>query len=102
MTASQRQHRFGLTPGKRPWVAILCLALLVLLAFVQVAHFHASDADAGRCTLCVTMHTLLPEAVAAAIIVLLSLRISAHQVPARVPVRRPDARRFIRPPPFDR
>lgn len=101
MTAPRRQSRTGFrfAPGKRTWVALLCLVLLSLLAFVQVAHFHTNDADSGTCTLCVTMHSLLPEAVAATLVVLMALGATATPAPVRVARRRPEARRFIRPPP---
>lgn len=104
MTAQRRQDRngFGIVSDKSVWIAMLCLVLVSLLAFVQVAHFHTNDTDAGTCTLCVTMHSLLPEAVAATLVVLVSLGQSAKPAPVRVVLRRHDTRRFIRPPPADR
>jgi hypothetical protein len=40
--------------------AVLCLALVVLLAVAQVTHVHASASDADHCPLCVAMHSVVP------------------------------------------
>jgi hypothetical protein len=99
VTAPRRQNRFGLAPGKLPWVALLCLALVTLLAFVQVAHFHTNDADSSTCTLCVTMQTVVPAAVMTAAILVVSLGRATKSALVPAPIRRSVARHRIRPPP---
>lgn len=47
-----------------------CLLLLILLAFVQVAHVHPVATDADHCPICVVMHSAAPVAAVAAAIVL--------------------------------
>lgn len=93
--------------GARPQVlrattlatALVCLVLLALLAFVQVAHVHPSATDADHCPICVVMHSAAPvTAVAAALVFIFCIT----SVP--VPVLRPVVRRwhctmFNRPPP---
>lgn len=77
----------------------LCLALLAMLAIAQVAHLHANDTDADHCQLCIVMHTAIPVAAAAAIIVMVQFGALA---PSAEPVfiqRKRQIRLFIRPPP---
>ena len=62
-----------------PAVAVLCLVLLAMLAVAQVAHLHADQTDADHCQLCIVMHTLVPVAAAAAVIVIVQLGASAPQ-----------------------
>ena len=50
------QYR-GARPRAYAAVVVLCLALLALLAFVQVAHVHSVDTDADHCPLCMVLHT---------------------------------------------
>ena len=57
-------------PAAYAVVVLVCVALLVLLTFMQVAHVHSVNTDADHCPLCVALHTAAPLAVAAAIIVL--------------------------------
>lgn len=80
-------------------VVLVCLALLALLTFIQVAHVHSVNTDADHCPICVVLHTAAPLAVAAAIIVLVEMRALVAQVEVR-PIRSHDHRQlFIRPPP---
>lgn len=80
-------------------VVLVCLALLALLTFIQVAHVHSVDTDADHCPLCVVLHTAAPVAVAAAIIVLVEFEILAPLIEVR-PIRSRSQRQlFIRPPP---
>jgi hypothetical protein len=80
---------------------LICLLLLTLLTFVQVAHVHPVAADADRCPICVVMHSAAPVAVVAAAIVF--IRASAP-VPVRVThtvVRFWHCTLFNRPPPTE-
>jgi TRAP-type C4-dicarboxylate transport system permease small subunit len=80
-------------------VVLVCLALLALLTFVQVAHVHSINTDADHCPLCVALHTAAPLAVAAAIIILIEMDAFVPLVEVR-PIRFHWQRQiFIRPPP---
>ncbi len=80
-------------------VVVLCLALLALLAFVQVAHVHSVQTDADHCSLCIVLHTAAVPAAAAVLAILL---VSSEAV-APVIAMRPlgllwHRQLFIRPP----
>ena len=80
-------------------VVLVCLALLALLTFIQVAHVHTVNTDADHCPICVVLHSAAPLAVAAAIIVLVEMRAFVPPMEVR-PVRSRGQRQlFIRPPP---
>lgn len=80
-------------------VVLVCLALLALLTFIQVAHVHSVNTDADHCPICVVLHTAAPLAAAAAIIVLVQMRAFVPQPEVR-PIRSRGQRQlFIRPPP---
>jgi len=80
-------------------VVLVCLALLALLTFVQVAHVHSVNTDADHCPICVALHTAAPLALAAAIIVLIEMEAFVPLVEVR-PIRTQWQRQlFIRPPP---
>ena len=83
-----------------PAVAVLCLVLLAILAVAQVAHLHPSQTDADHCQLCIVMHTVVPTAIAAAVIVIVQLGASAPQADPIVIGRQRQIRLFIRPPPI--
>jgi hypothetical protein len=80
-------------------VAWVCVALLVLLAFVQVTHLHSNQTDADQCPLCVVMHSAAPVTVATAVIVLVPLGTPAPQTEPLSVAQRPESSLFIRPPP---
>ncbi len=82
-----------------PAVAVLCLVLLAMLAIAQVAHLHADQTDADHCQLCIVMHTVIPVAAAAAVIVIVQLGASAPQAEPIVIAHQRQIRLFIRPPP---
>jgi uncharacterized membrane protein YqhA len=82
-----------------PAVAVLCLVLLAMLAVAQVAHLHPDPTDADHCQLCIVMHTVVPVAVAAAVIVIVQLGTSAPQADPIVIAHQRQIRLFIRPPP---
>jgi ABC-type hemin transport system ATPase subunit len=65
----------------------------------QVAHLHADQTDADHCQLCIVMHTLVPAAIAAPIIVLVHLGASAAQAEPIAIAHQRQIRLFIRPPP---
>jgi len=85
--------------GFLPVVAGLCLVLLAFLAVAQVAHLHSNPTDADHCQLCIVMHTVVPAAFAALVIVLVQLGASAPQAEPVILARQPQFRLFIRPPP---
>lgn len=80
-------------------VVIVCLALLALLTFIQVAHVHSVNTDADHCPICVVLHTAAPLAVAAAIIVLVQMQAFAPQIEVRLIRSQGQRQLFIRPPP---
>jgi uncharacterized membrane protein YqhA len=80
----------------------LCLVLLAMLAFAQVTHLHANETDADHCQLCIVMHTAVPAAVAAAIIVMVQLGAVAPVAEPVFILRKRQTRLFIRPPPVSR
>jgi uncharacterized membrane protein YqhA len=83
-------------------IAGLCLVLLAMLAFAQVTHLHANETDADHCQLCIVMHTAVPAAVAAAIIVMVQLGAVAPVAEPVFILRKRQTRLFIRPPPVSR
>lgn len=78
---------------------LVCLALLLLLSVVQVAHVHASAQGADHCPLCMVLHTAAPVAATAGIIILVQLTTAAPVLQARAAARPWHAQLFIRPPP---
>jgi hypothetical protein len=89
----------GLWPGIFPAAAMLCLVLLAMLAVAQVTHLHSNDTDADHCQLCIVMHTVVPVAAAAAVIIIVQLGASTPQADPIVVARQRQIRLFIRPPP---
>jgi Na+/proline symporter len=85
--------------GILPVVAMVCLVLLAMLAVAQVTHLHSNDADADHCQLCIVMHTVVPVAATAAVIVIVQLGASTPQAEPIVVARQRQIRLFIRPPP---
>jgi len=96
---SQWFGKRGRATGFLPVVATVCLVLLALLAVAQVAHLHADQTDADHCQLCIVMHTVVPVAAAAAVIVIVQLGASAPQAEPVLIARQRQIRLFIRPPP---
>ena len=79
---------------------VLCLFLLALLAFGQVAHIHATSADADHCPLCIMLHSAAPIAVAAPVIIVLVPLDPPVVVQEVRPVYRSwHPKQFTRPPP---
>lgn len=80
-------------------MTLVCLALLVLLAVVQVAHVHAAAGDADHCPLCIVMHSAVPVAAAVAAIILVPFANTAPVLQVRALTRYWHPTLFIRPPP---
>ena len=79
---------------------VLCLLLLLLSAFGQVAHIHATNAEADHCSLCIVLHSAAPIAAAAPVIIVLVPLGSPVVVQQVHPVYRSwHPTQFIRPPP---
>lgn len=94
---SGRERR--LKPRAFGAAALLCLALLALVAMVQVAHVHPLGTDADQCPLCVVMHSAAPVAITAAVIILVQFGTPTPLVEARAVIRRLPSKLFTRPPP---
>ncbi len=97
-----RAQGWGRTSGK-PWAVrtttLICLLLLTLLAFVQVAHVHPAATDSDHCPICVVMHSAAPVSVTETAIVFV---VESTPVPAPVvhsTVRLWHCTQFNRPPP---
>ena len=104
MTGLQNQIRGSHGPKPRAFgaAALVCLALLALLALVQVAHTHPLDTDADHCSLCIAMHSAAPVAVMAAVVVLVRIGTPAPFIEARAIIRHWHPKLFTRPPPAGR
>lgn len=100
-TGLQREFRGSRRrkPGAFGAAALLCLALLAMLAFVQVAHNHVLESDADHCQLCIALHSAAPVAVMAAAIILIAMGSSEPLVEARAIARHWNPKLFTRPPP---
>ncbi len=86
-----------------PVVALVCVALLCLLAAVQVAHFHADQTLADHCPICVSIHSAAPLAAAAvAAILLVEIGRSTPVLEPHRIVLRWTSRLYTRPPPAGR
>ena len=89
----------GAWPGFLPAVAVLCLILLAMLVVAQVTHLHPDQSDADHCQLCIVMHTVVPVAAAAAVIVIVQLGASTPHADPILVARHRQIRLYIRPPP---
>lgn len=80
---------------------VVCLVLLALLTFAQVAHVHPNEAAADHCPLCIVLHSVAPVAAAAVLVILIRVGFSAP-VPVLLEAVQPcwHASLFIRPPPI--
>ncbi len=102
----QKTSKLNLSAGgllQSDWVrratSLVCLLLLTLLTFVQVAHVHPTDAAQDQCPICVVMHSAAPaERVTAALVFVRGA--ATVPVPVRPAVRRLwHCTMFNRPPP---
>ena len=104
LTGFQTQFRrnYHAKSSTLPVVAVLCLVLLVLLAVVQVAHFHSDPTAADHCPLCISMHSAAPIAAAVAALVLVQIGVSRPIPELCTVVRRRFSKLYTRPPPTSR
>jgi|GEM_PF-997475 hypothetical protein len=91
-SSSRKPHAFGAA-------ALLCLALLAMLALVQVTHTHALESDPDHCSLCIAMHSATPVAIIAVLVVLIRMGRPEPLVEARSVVRHWHPKLYTRPPP---
>lgn len=95
----QKRWFIGRDAGVWRVTTLVCLLLLILLAFVQVAHFHPAATAADHCPICVVMHSAAPvAAVAAAIVMVHATELLAVQKAVSV-IRPWHCTLFNRPPP---
>lgn len=80
-------------------LVVLCLALLALVAVLQVAHVHADGSDTDHCPVCVVLHAPAVVSPAVAAIVLVQIGQPTLVREARAIVRPWHPSLFIRPPP---
>ncbi len=88
------------TPRKVVVMTLLCLALMVLLAVVQVVHVHPLLSDADHCPLCIVLHTLAPVSLTPAIVILVQMGTLVRVAEVRWVVRPWFSRLLTRPPPI--
>ncbi len=86
-------------PGAYAVVMVVCLVLLAIFTVAQVAHVHSVDTDADHCPLCVMLHTAAPVAVAAPVVVLVQIELTAPALEERAITRNWHPQLFTRPPP---
>lgn len=86
-------------PRAFAFVVLLCVALLALLAVIQVAHIHSISTDADHCPLCIALHTAAPVAATAAAVGLIHIECVATIKAVRPAATICDEQLFIRPPP---
>jgi hypothetical protein len=80
-------------------VSLVCLLLLAVVTFVQVAHVHPAASDTDNCPICVVMHSAAPVSVVVAAVVFVTAS-SPVPVPVVHSVVRPwHCTLFNRPPP---
>ncbi|HEY9126888.1 MAG TPA: hypothetical protein VIM62_07160 [Acidobacteriaceae bacterium] len=78
--------------------SLLCVLLLALLTFVQVAHVHPAT-DGDNCPICVVMHSAAPVAVAAPPVIVTTATAAVLLPATRPAIRLWDYSLFNRPPP---
>lgn len=80
-------------------MAILCLALLALVAFIQVTHVHAVATDTDHCPLCIVVHLAATVVATAPAVALVAIESPAPVFKIRLIVRYWHPSLFTRPPP---
>ena len=97
--AHLRRHRRP-KPSTLGTAAVVCLALLVLLAVAQVVHTHPVDSNGDDCPLCIAMHSVVPLAVMVVVVVLVRFGTAAPVLlEIRTIIRYWYPTLFSRPPP---
>ena len=97
--ARLRRSRRPARPVAFAAMMLVCLVLLLLLTVVQVTHIHASAQDADHCPLCMVLHTAVPVAATAGVIILVQLATAAPVLQVRAAALPWHAQLFTRPPP---
>jgi hypothetical protein len=92
--SGKRRAKLGALP-----VTVVCLVLLALLTVVQVTHVHPVETAADHCPLCIVMHSAVPVAVTAAVVVLVHLEAATPVFEAHTVTRYWHPQLFTRPPP---
>src|SRR5579863_1751960 len=102
LTVSRANCRRFCRPRSRAFgaTAILCLALLALLAFVQVTHVHTVAADIEHCPLCIVVHLAATVTAAPPAVVQVAIKNPAPVLVTRLIVRYRHTSLFTRPPPI--
>ena len=100
LTGRYRRKTRRSTPRRFAVATVVCLALLALVAVIQVAHVHPLVTDADHCPLCIVMHAAAPVAVAAVLIILVQFRMPVPIFESRAVIRPWNPTLFTRPPPF--
>jgi hypothetical protein len=78
---------------------LVCLLLLTLVTFVQVAHVHPAATDADHCPICVVMHSATPVAAVAPAIIFTTASAPVQAPVVNSVVRLWHCTLFNRPPP---
>jgi lysylphosphatidylglycerol synthetase-like protein (DUF2156 family) len=79
--------------------ALLCLGLVLLISFAQIAHVHPNAADQDHCPLCIVLHSAVPIAAAAAVLILMQIAEKAPVLEPRTISLLWHVQLFTRPPP---
>jgi hypothetical protein len=83
----------------KPYLGIICVLLVALMATIEVTHAHPVGADTSTCPLCIVMHTVAPVTPASAVIVMVPIGRPAQVFKTRSIVRYWRPKFFTRPPP---
>ncbi len=95
-------RRVGGYADRPKWLAVsvlLCLTLLLLLTCVQAVHMHAAQTSQDHCPICMVLHSAVPIAVTATVLILAQRAELAPVLKARAVSRRWHLQLFTRPPP---
>lgn len=99
--ASVNHHGQYETGSLRRWVALVCIALIVLLAAVEATHAHSDVATvrSSPCAICLTVHGNAPALTYHVLPTLSALEtLTAPSLPQRRAILQTTSL-FIRPPP---
>lgn len=94
-----RSRKLFTMPRTGTAMAAVCIVLLALMAFVQVAHVHPVASDTDNCPLCIVLHSAAPVTAAVAAIIFVTLGKSAPVAQERPALRSWNPYLFTRPPP---
>lgn len=100
LSANSEQRVIHRRQSIHKMVALACVILLALLAIAQVVHTHRTSSDADHCALCVVLHSAVPVAAAAAVVVFALMAFNMPAQKSRRITRYWHAQLFNRPPPM--